>query len=362
VDGLEVKDPFAVIKGKRALVIGDTGFKGSWLTLWLSLLGADVVGYSLPARRRDALFNRLSLGRISHHVDGDIRDLPALAKVCRRFQPQFLFHLAAQSLTRLSYEDPKRTFDVNVGGSVNVLEAARSTRSLRSLIYVTSDKCYRNQEWIWGYRENDELGGGDPYSASKAAAELVFAAYLESFFKARKTLGLASVRAGNVIGGGDWAVDRIVPDCMRALRSKRPITLRNPAATRPWQHVLDPLFGYLLLAVRLYEKPLAYRGSWNFGPRPESSRTVKALADQIVSCWGKGKVRIKPGRGAPHEASLLFLNCDKARRDLGWRTRWEFERAVAETVQWYRRVMDGESVRATTEGQIRAYQESRNDS
>ncbi len=361
MDGLEVSDPLAVLKGKRALVIGDTGFKGSWLTLWLNRLGANVVGYSLPPRRRDDHFNLLALGKIMHHVDGDIRDLPALAKVCRQFQPQFLFHLAAQSLTRLSYEDPKQTFDVNVGGSVNVLEATRSTPSLRSVIYVTSDKCYRNKEWIWGYRENDELGGSDPYSASKAAAELVFAAYLESFFQARKTLGLATVRAGNVIGGGDWAADRIVPDCIRALQSKRPITLRNPDATRPWQHVLDPLFGYLLLAVRLYQKPLAYRGSWNFGPRQESSRTVKDLADKIVSYWGAGKVRIQPRQGAPHEASWLFLNCDKASRNLGWQTHWEFDRAVAETVQWYKRFAGGEPVRATTEEQIRAYQESRND-
>jgi CDP-glucose 4,6-dehydratase len=356
VDRLGVNDPLAVFRGKRVLVIGDTGFKGSWLSLWLDLLGADVVGYSLPNRSRDAHYNRLALGKVIHHVDGDIRDLRALTKVFQRFHPQLVFHLAAQALTRLSYEDPKRTFDVNVGGSVNVLEAARSTPSLRSLIYATSDKCYRNKEWTWGYRENDELGGADPYSASKAAAELVFAAYLESFFKARTKLGIASVRAGNVIGGGDWAADRIVPDCMRALRSNRPITLRHPAATRPWQHVLDPLYGYLLLAARLYREPMAYRGSWNFGPHPESSRTVKILADAVVSNWGKGTVRAKPAAPTAHEASLLFLNCDKARKDLGWQTRWEFERAVAETVRWYRKVFDGESVRATTEGQIRAYQ------
>jgi CDP-glucose 4,6-dehydratase len=351
-----VNDPLALLKGKRALVVGDTGFKGSWLTLWLHVLGADVVGYSLPAPRSDAHFNLLALGDISHHVDGDIRDLPALTKVCLEFKPQFLFHLGAQAVTRSAYEDPKLTFDVNVGGSVNVLEALRRTPSVRSAIYVTSDKCYRNKEWSFGYRENDELGGTDPYGASKAAAELVFSTYLESYFCDRKNLGIASVRAGNVIGGGDWAVDRIVPDCIRALRSDRPITLRNPAATRPWQHVLDLLFGYLLLAVRLYEKPLAFRGSWNFGPRPESSHTVKALADHIVACWGKGSVRIKRDKHAPHESSLLFLNCDKARKELGWQTRWEFDRAVAETVQWYRKVLGGAPARATSVGQIRAYQ------
>lgn len=358
VDDLEVRDSLAVMKGKRALVIGDTGFKGSWLSRWLNLLGADVVGYSLPARWPNDHFNLLSLDETIQHVDGDIRDLPALVKVCGEFQPQFLFHLAAQSLTSSSYEDPKQTFDVNVGGSVNVLEAARSARSLRSLIYVTSDKCYRNKEWIWGYRENDELGGSDPYSASKAAAEIVFAAYQESFFQARKNLGLASVRAGNVIGGGDWAENRIVPDCMRALQNGRPIMLRNPCATRPWQHVLEPLFGYLLLAVRLYEEPMAYRGSWNFGPRQDSSRTVEDLANQIVACWGKGRVRVKPRKDGPQEASWLFLNCDKARRMLGWRTRWGFDRAVAETVDWYRRVMSGEPAAVATEQQIRTYQES----
>ena len=357
-----MSDPLAVIKGKRVLVIGDSGFKGSWLSLWLHLIGADVVGYSLPAQPREAHFNLLSLDKIIHHVEGDVRDLPALLKVTKRFQPQLVFHLAAQSLTRLSYEDPKRTFDVNVGGSVNVLEAVRSTPSVRSLVYVTSDKCYRNKEWSWGYRENDELGGRDPYSASKAAAELVFAAYVESFFRDRKTLGIASARAGNVIGGGDWAVDRIVPDCMRALRNGHPIVLRNPAATRPWQHVLDLLSGYLLLAARLYRTPMAYRGSWNFGPRPEGSRTVKALADQIVACWGSGTVRVNSGRRAPHEASLLFLNCDKARSELGWRMRWQFDRAVSETVHWYRRVIGGEPVRSTTEGQIRTYVESSHDS
>jgi CDP-glucose 4,6-dehydratase len=358
MDRLGVTAPLARLKGKRALVIGDTGFKGSWLSQWLHLLGADVVGYSLPARGREAHFTRLGLGKTIHHVDGDVRDLAALTKLCRKFQPQVVFHLAAQALTRLAYAEPKLTFDVNVGGSVNVLEALRHTPSVRSVVYVTSDKCYRNKEWAYGYRENDELGGGDPYSASKAAAEMVLAAYVDSFFRARQTLGIASARAGNVIGGGDWSADRIVPDCIRALRGHRPITLRHPAATRPWQHVLDLLFGYLLLAVRLYEQPLAFRGAWNFGPRPEATHTVKALADRIVAHWGKGSVRIKTDPHAPHEASLLFLNCDKARRALGWRTRWEFERAIAETVHWYRQVIDGTPARTVTVEQIRAYQES----
>jgi CDP-glucose 4,6-dehydratase len=296
-----------------------------------------------------------------HHVDGDIRDFAAFQKVCKQFQPHFLFHLAAQSLTGLSYRDPKQTFDVNVGGSVNVLEAARFSPSLRAIVFVTSDKCYRNKEWIWGYRENDELGGDDPYSASKAAADLAFSAYLASFLESRPKLGAASVRAGNVIGGGDWAPDRIVPDCIRALRKNRPIVLRQPAATRPWQHVLDPLFGYLSLSVRLFEQPRTYSGSWNFGPRQESARTVKDLAQAIVDCWGKGTIQVKRQKGMTQEPSWLFLNCDKAHRILGWRNRWGFGRAVSETVHWYQRVSNGEPARTVTEEQIQAYTESAHD-
>jgi CDP-glucose 4,6-dehydratase len=359
VDDLEMNRELSLFRGKRALVVGDTGFKGSWLSFWLHLLVAEVSGFALPPRSREEHFSRLALHKVIRHVDGDIRDLPSLRKAVKRARPHFLFHLAAQSLVRVSYQDPKRTFDTNVGGSVNVLEAVREAPGLRAVIYVTSDKCYRNKEWVWGYRENDELGGGDPYSASKAAAELVFTAYVESYFRKRKELGVASVRAGNVIGGGDWAVDRIVPDCIRALRAGRPIILRHPAATRPWQHVLDPLFGYLVLAARLYQEPEHFRGSWNFGPDGESSRTVRDLADKIAKCWGKGEVRVKAQPRSPHEASWLFLNCDKARKELGWRTRWRFDRAVEETVAWYRRTMQGDDVRAATERQIRAYMESK---
>lgn len=324
-----------LFRGKRVLVTGDTGFKGSWLSCWLRLLGADVVGYALPAGTQD-LFRLLSLDRKIHHVNGDIRDGTAFHKVCRRFKPEFLFHLAAQSLVRVSHEDPKRTFDVNVGGSVNVLEAARRSPSLRALIYVTSDKCYENKEWVWGYRERDRLGGRDPYSASKAAAEMVFAGYRESFFRERPRFGLASVRAGNVIGGGDWSADRLIPDCVRALLRGRPIVLRNPSSTRPWQHVLDPLYGYLLLASRLHARPGNYSGSWNFGPREDAARTVRQVAERVVACWGTGRIQVKADKLAPQEANWLHLNCDKAHLRLGWRPRWDFERAVTETVRWYR--------------------------
>ena len=309
-------------RGKRVLLTGDTGFKGSWLAMLLHRLGAQVFGYALPPQQAEDHFNLLELDKIITHVNGDIRDHHNVMKVFREVEPEFLFHLAAQPLVRLSYEEPKVTFDTNVGGSVNILEAVRQTVSLRSVIYVTTDKCYKNKEWIWGYRENDELGGRDPYSASKAAAELVFSSYLESFFASRGTLGAASVRAGNVIGGGDWAKDRIVPDCIRALQCNEAIVVRNPAATRPWQHVLEPLHGYLMLAEKLYYEPRVYSGAWNFGPRGESVQTVQSLVEKLIPLWGEGEVRFERSENKVHEANLLQLNCDKAHKLLQWIPKW----------------------------------------
>ncbi|MGH8671612.1 MAG: CDP-glucose 4,6-dehydratase [Burkholderiales bacterium] len=344
-------------RGKRVLVTGDTGFKGSWLSVWLHELGANVVGYALPPERGNDHFNLLALNRIIHHVDGDIRDYSSFKQVVNDFQPQFIFHLAAQSLVRLSYDEPKLTFDTNAAGSVNVLEACRTTASVRVLIFVTSDKCYRNQEWTWGYRENDELGGHDPYSASKAAAELIFSGYLDSYFAGRAHFGAASVRAGNVIGGGDWAEDRIVPDSIKALQKNAPIPLRNPHATRPWQHVLEPLSGYLLLAQKLNEEPKIYSGAWNFGPSSDAIHTVRDLAEKIVSCWGNGAISETKAAMPPHEARLLRLNCDKAHQLLGWRPRWAFYRAISETVRWYLEVTAGTPAYTITKKQIRDYAE-----
>lgn len=346
-----------VFGGKRVLVTGDTGFKGSWLSLWLHELCANVVGYALPPERDEDHFNVIGLDKIIHHVNGDIRDFASLIKVFKEFRPEFLFHLAAQALVKFSYEEPKLTFDTNVGGSVNILEAVRLTPSLRSVIYVTSDKCYKNKEWIWGYRENDELGGHDPYSASKAAAEIVFSAYMDSFLSERKGFGAASVRAGNVIGGGDWALDRIVPDCIKALRSGQPIIVRNPNSTRPWQHVLEPLSGYLLLAAKIYNNPVEYSGAWNFGPRGESIRTVHDLAERIVGFWDKGEVQVDTQCDAPHEAKLLHLNCDKVYQILRWRPRWDFDRAVDETAYWYKEVDSGKTALQISRQQIRDYME-----
>jgi CDP-glucose 4,6-dehydratase len=361
VGGLVAEQLTEVFQGKRVLVTGHTGFKGSWLALWLHMLGAEVVGLALPPENADDHFNLLGLERLIHHNIGDIRDKDLVDSLCKEFQPEFLFHLAAQPLVRYSYDEPKLTFDTNVGGSVNVLEAVRNSPSMKALIYVTSDKCYKNKEWLWGYRENDELGGHDPYSASKAAAELIFSSYMDSFFSMRAGMGAASVRAGNVIGGGDWAKDRIVPDCIRALRAQLPIEIRNPSATRPWQHVLEPLSGYIATAAKLYASPKEFSGAWNFGPDDESVRTVKALADQLIACWGGGTLYTPQQQDAPHEANLLHLNCDKAKRLLGWRSRWDFTQGVAETVRWYRDINDGGEALMVSRQQISNFMEAMND-
>lgn len=321
--------------GKRVFITGDTGFKGSWLAFWLSELGAAVHGYALPPRSTEDHYSRIGLASRISHVDGDIRNLGDLAAAIRVCDPEFVFHLAAQPLVRKSFRDPKETFDTNVGGSVNLLEAARGCSNLGALVFVTSDKCYRNKEWVWGYRETDELGGYDPYSASKAAAEIVLSSYRDSFFSNMPGIGVASARAGNVIGGGDWSEDRIIPDCVRALSSGDPIVIRNPGATRPWQHVLEPLYGYLSLALNLRRDPKRYSGAWNFGPDSGSFKTVSDLVQEVLKNWGRGQMVVNPDPNAPHEAQLLHLNCDKARQSLGWSPRWSFEETVKRTVAWY---------------------------
>jgi CDP-glucose 4,6-dehydratase len=345
-------------RGKRVLVTGDTGFKGSWLSLWLTDLGAEVTGLSLPPLEHRCHFNLLNLGKLIRHVDADIRDLSQVKKVFADAKPEVVFHLAAQALVRPSYADPKTTFDTNLGGSVNILEAVRATESVRALVYITSDKCYVNKEWTWGYRENDELGGRDPYSASKACAEMAFAAYAASYFSQPGSAGIASTRAGNVIGGGDWSADRIVPDCIRSLGGNAPIILRSPDATRPWQHVLEPLSGYLMLGARLLEEPAVGGGSWNFGPPAESNCTVESLAERMVAAWGSGSIRIERPADMPYESTLLFLNADKARLKLGWRPRWNVDRTVTEVVDWYKAVADGTPALDVSRAQIGAYESS----
>ena len=354
----DIGDWAPLFRGKRILVTGDTGFKGSWLCLWLHDLGAEVTGLGLPPEHERGHFMLLGLERMIRHVTADVRDYAAVKQVFDGARPQIVFHLAAQALVRRAYADPKTTFDTNIGGSVNILEAVRHTDSVRSLVYITSDKCYLNQDWPWGYRETDRLGGEDPYGASKGSAELVFAAYVASYFDGDGAPGLASTRAGNVIGGGDWSEDRLVPDCIRAFGKGNAIVLRKPEATRPWQHVLEPLSGYLQLAASLYDDPRHRRGSWNFGPPIESGCPVGVLAEKIVAAWGSGSIRVERPENMPPEDLLLHLNTDKARLELGWRTRWSIDRTVAETVEWYKAVVGGTPAIDVSRAQIKAYSES----
>jgi len=353
-----VNNGYEIYQHKKILITGDTGFKGSWLAYWLHHLGAKVYGFALPPERDYDHYAALDLEKIILHQDGDIRKFSQIHTFMEKIQPEFVFHLAAQPLVRKSYNEPKLTFDTNVGGSVNILEAVRLTPSVKVLIAITSDKCYKNKEWCWGYRENDELGGKDPYSASKAAAELVYSAYQDSFFNARPQFGAASVRAGNVIGGGDWSTDRIVPDCIRALQNNKPIELRNPHATRPWQHVLEPLSGYLLLASRIYENPKKFQGSYNFGPENREMHTVNDVAKELISVWGAGEIKIIKKDSDPQEAGLLHLNCDKAHHHLGWYPKWNFKKTLEQTANWYKSVKEGELAESVTRKQIIDYMES----
>jgi len=352
---ISMQEALKVFSGKRVFVTGHTGFKGAWLTCLLNELGAEVMGYALPPEAGSNHFDLLDLKYDIIHIEGDIRDSKALSDAMMSFQPEFVIHLAAQALVKRSYDDPASTFDINVMGSVNLLDAVRSTPSVRSLVYITSDKCYENVEWIWGYRENDAVGGRDPYSASKGAAELVFSSYARSFLNARENLGAATTRAGNVIGGGDWAADRIIPDCIRAIEKGEPIILRNPAATRPWQHVLEPLSGYLLLAAQLYRDPNSFSGAWNFGPSSVEVRNVEQVANSIVSHLGRGEIRVESTDNQHHEANLLQLNCDKAQQLLGWSPRWGVDKTLSATSEWYKVFLDGGDIKAMTKSQLRDY-------
>jgi CDP-glucose 4,6-dehydratase len=323
--------------GRRVFVTGHTGFKGSWLTAWLLELGAEVTGYALEPPTEPNLFDELGLAkRITHHV-ADVRDLDALRQAMVAARPEVVLHFAAQPLVRLSYEQPVGTYATNVMGVVNLLEAVRSVPSVRAVVNVTSDKCYENRESGQAYAEDDPMGGFDPYSSSKGCSELVTAAYRRSFFDGGTSpVAVASVRAGNVIGGGDWARDRIVPDCVRALAAGEAIVVRNPDAVRPWQHVLEPLSGYLLLASRMLSGGRVFDGPWNFGPESGDDWPVRAVADAIVEAWGSGSWITPEGTGPqPHEARLLSLDISKARRELGWRPVYDVRHALRATAEWY---------------------------
>ena len=349
---------FSNLKGRRVLVTGSTGFKGSWLCTWLADLGAEVTGMALPPAEDAPLFDQLRLaGRIDQHFV-DIRDFDSVAGLVQQTKPEVIIHLAAQALVRRSYSEPLETFHTNVSGGINLLEAVRLSPSVRALVFITSDKCYRNMEWQRGYHEDDVLGGPDPYSASKGAVELVFTGYQDSFFRTQPGLTAATTRAGNVIGGGDMSADRIVPDCIRALRAGNPVVLRNPGATRPWQHVLEPLSGYLTLAVRQLDGDESAAGAWNFGPDEENVRPVKELAETAVDVWGQGTVRIEQDPNAPHEATLLMLDSRKAKSRLGWQPHWDFTTGVTRTIEWYKALDGGADPIEFTRAQILDYEKS----
>jgi len=357
--------PFGgVYSGLRVLITGHTGFKGSWLAYWLSELGAHVAGYALAPPTEPSLFAALRLGERLTHTEADVRDLDALSAALASFQPEIVFHLAAQPLVRYSYCEPRLTYETNVMGCVNLFEAVRAASSVAVVVNVTSDKCYENREVERPYREDDALGGHDPYSSSKGCAELVTSAYSRSFFGAGARVRLASARAGNVIGGGDWAPDRIIPDCVRALVAGAPALVRNPNAMRPWQHVLESLSGYLRLASCMYAGGHDFDGAWNFGPATEAGVPVAQVASAFVDAWGAGEWRLKPEavNTEPHEATLLTLDSSKAAKRLGWASTWGVDEAVRRTAAWYKGFysVGGDEQRAAaavamTSGDIAAY-------
>lgn len=351
-------------KAKRVLVTGHTGFKGSWLSLWLQLLGAEVIGYALPAPTRPSLFELANVSQGMISLKGDIRDFALLKKKITEYTPEIIIHLAAQSLVRRSYRDPLETYSTNIMGTVHLLEAIRLSMGVKIVIIVSSDKCYENREHLQGYQEDDPMGGFDPYSSSKGCVELIAAAYRRSFFIPLSTpdspllASIASVRAGNVIGGGDWSDDRLIPDIIKALWENRIPLVRNPQAIRPWQHVLEPLHGYLMLAEKLYTHGNEYAGGWNFGPADEDAVPVKWIASQLCRLWG-GDARFELDPVShPHEAGYLKLNSSKARTRLGWRTRLDLEEALRFVIDWYNAYLaDPASVRRFTESQIYQYQQ-----
>lgn len=343
--------------GCRVLVTGHTGFKGSWMVLCLRELGAAVSGYSLPPPTDPSLFDAAQVVDDVADGRGDVRDLDALEAAVAAARPNVVFHLAAQPLVRHSYRHPVETYETNVMGTVNVLEAARRCRDVQAVVIVTSDKCYANREWLWGYRETEAMGGSDPYSSSKGCAELIVAAYRNLVrVDGRRDLGIASVRAGNVIGGGDWAEDRLVPDVMRAFQASRPVAIRCPNAVRPWQHVLEPVHGYLMLAERLLSRQMEFADAWNFGPATDCATSVAEIVAMLADGWGTAASWEAGSSPSLPESNVLRLDCTKARTLLGWRPLLDLPEALAWTSAWYRACGDGESMREFTLNQVREYQ------
>lgn len=349
-----------VYRNRRVLITGHTGFKGPWLSIWLSELGAKVLGYALRPSTTPSLFEICDLEKKVTSIISDIRNFKMLKDVVKKYQPEIVFHMAAQSLVRHSYKEPAETYETNVMGTVNLLEACRLTSSVRVIVNVTSDKCYETRKQDWGYKENDPMGGYDPYSSSKGCAELVTNAYSKSFFNPdnykEHSVSLASVRAGNVIGGGDWAQDRLIPDCIKAIMANKLIIVRYPDAVRPWQHVLEPLYGYLLLAQRLYQDGPVFAGGWNFGPN-EDAKPVRWLVESMAKMWGKNLSWTIDTGDKPYEANYLKLDCSKAKSKLGWYPQWDLKLALEKTVEWYKAYINNEDMIKVIRDQIHSYEE-----
>jgi CDP-glucose 4,6-dehydratase len=358
MEGLVVTPSFW--NGKRVLLTGHTGFKGSWMSLWLTSMGAQVVGYALAPPTKPSLFDCAYVCRDMTSVLGDIRDLTVLQTAFAEHRPEIVIHMAAQPLVRYSYQNPVDTYSTNVMGTVNLLEAVRNCPSVRAVVNITTDKCYENREWVWGYRENEPMGGHDPYSNSKGCAELVSSAYRDSFFSAESYaqhgIALATVRAGNVIGGGDWAVDRLIPDILAAFERGQSVVIRNPNAVRPWQHVLEPLRGYLTLAERLYQQGPAFAEGWNFGPNDEDAKPVSWIVEQMAGMWGGDPTWSVDAGPHPHEAHYLKLDISKARSRLDWHPALRLNEALQLTIDWTLRRQGGTDARKLTLDQIAAYQ------
>jgi len=344
-------------RGRRVFVTGHTGFIGGWTCQWLNRLGAQVTGYAIDPPTQPNFYDAARLGNRLPSIYGDVRDLAALSQAIADAEPEVVLHLAAQPLVRTAFYEPVHTFATNVMGTVNLLEAVRRPDSVRSVVVFTTDKVYDNREWVWGYRENDRLGGREAYGTSKAAAEMAVSAYRESYLAQREQpIGVATVRSGNVIGGGDWGDERLVPDAMRAFASGKKLWVRNPDAVRPWQHVLDPVRGLLVIAERLHADPQSHATAWNLGPAEDSARPVAEVVEALSRHWGAGPAWEIDQRAKPYEARLLSLNCARAAEMLGWRGAWPFADAVARTVEWYRGFYDGADVAALTDKQIAAYE------
>ena len=345
MEGVKGKVNPSFWQGKKVFLTGHTGFKGSWLSIWLQSMGAVVKGYSLSTPTNPSLF---VVADVAHNMESqisDIRDLDVLKESMLNFNPDILIHMAAQPLVRLSYVEPVDTYTTNVIGTVNVLEAARTCPNLKAIVSVTTDKCYENKEWAWGYRENEPMGGHDPYSSSKGCAELVTSAYRTSFFNTNDSAALATARAGNVIGGGDWADDRLIPDILKAFENSKAVVVRNPLSTRPWQHVLEPLSGYLVLAEHLYTYGQEYAQAWNFGPKDEDCKPVNWILDQMVKTWGKDASWELDANNNPHEAGFLKLDCSKAKQKLHWEPKWNLEFTLKSIVNWHKSYMNKEDLK-----------------